>query len=201
MPEVLRLPVADAVHTLAAPSAVLDAATAAVVEAAVADARREAYARGEAAGRAAAEAAASEVAAALATALDEVRAQLRADRQAATAATIEVAERLAAAVLDAAPADEATVVLARLRAAIELLDDVPLEVHLAPATQALLADHLTGRLGDRRVTVVADPTLAPAEARIVGADGGAELTRRAMLAAAVELLDAGADPDHAGGGR
>jgi flagellar biosynthesis/type III secretory pathway protein FliH len=188
LPEVLRLEVpTGSVHALAAPSAVLDPLTRRLVDAEVARARDEARHEGEAAGRAAAADAAAGAVAAVRSAVDEVHAQLAADRRAATAASLELALRLASAVLDATPPDPATVVLDRVREAVDLLDGDRLEVRVRPEHHAVLA----AGLDDPRLEVVADPTLPPGGARLRGADGGAELTRSALLAAAAELLDGG----------
>jgi flagellar assembly protein FliH len=185
LPEVLQLSVADdAVRTLPAPGVVLDARSAdaveRAVEAALDDARAQAFREGEAAGRAATVEAAERGAAAL----TQLRHELADQRAAATAASLELATAVAAAVLDRTPPDDALLVLERVRRAVALLDDAPLQVHLHPADHAVLA----GMVLPPGVEPVADPSLGSGSARLRGAHGGAELTRSALFAAALEAL-------------
>jgi flagellar assembly protein FliH len=182
LPELLRVPVTDAVHTLLAPTPVLDPTTAAVVEQAVAAARAEAYREGEAAGRAAAIAAAERAVAAVTGALDGLQAEAAAQRDAACRADLELAAELATDVLDRTPPDDALVLLDRIRAVVAMLDDDPLEVRLHPDDLAALEP--TGGALDGRLRCIPDPAVGPGEARIAGTWGGAALTRRALLDAA-----------------
>lgn len=186
MPEVLRLDIADgAVSQLGAPTPVLDPATAAVVEAAVARAQAAARREGEQAGRAAVDQAVAGVLAAV----EGVRAEVAAQRADALRASLELAERLATAVLDATPPPDALAVLDRVREAAAGLDEDHLEVRLHPDDHAMLAD---AGVADARLTLTADRSLQPGDARLVGAYGGAELTRQQLLAAATDVLAAGA---------
>jgi flagellar biosynthesis/type III secretory pathway protein FliH len=139
LPEVLRLPVSDGVATLVAPTPVLDPATAAVLEQAVADAERRAFAAGERAGREAAVEAATRAAAAVGQALDVLHAEVIAQRAATCAADLDLAVALASEVLGRSPADDAVAVLDRVRDAVAMLDDDPLEVRLHPEDHAALA--------------------------------------------------------------
>lgn len=187
MPEVLRLDVTDTTAVLGAPAPVLDPATAAVVDQAAAEARRRGQREGEAAGRAAADRAVAGVVQAVAG----LQAELAAQRGEATRASLEVAVRLAEAVLDATPPPDALALLDRVREAVAGLDDDHLEVRCHPDDHALLTgDGVV--LDAQRCTLVADRSLKPGEARIVGTYGGAELTRQALLAAAIEVLAGGA---------
>ncbi|MFA9446415.1 hypothetical protein [Egicoccus sp. AB-alg6-2] len=179
MAELLRVAVADDVRTLAAPSPVLDPATAVVVEQAAAAARAQGRAEGEAAGRRTATDAAMQ----LGGRLDALLQELLTQRAAARAADLELAARLAAAVLDATPPTSALHLLDRVRDAAAVLDDDPLEVRLHPDDEAAIASAPR----DPRLHLVADPSVAPGDAVLTGAWGGAELTRAAMLDAAVAL--------------
>lgn len=188
MPEVLRLEVSEDVGTpLGSPTPVLDPPTAKLVEQAAATARRQGRREGEKAGRAAADQAAKGV-------LDAVRsiqAELAAQRAEALRASAELAQLLATAVLDATPPPDALAVLDRVREAVAGLDDDHLEVHLNRDDHAMLTADESVFAG-QRLTLVADRALKPGEARIVGSFGGAELTRAALLAAAMDVFAAGA---------
>ena len=187
MPEVLRIPVAEAVHTLAPPRAVLDAPTAALVDQAVAAARAEAYREGEAAGRAAATASIEQAVARVVEVVAALHAEVVGQRDTAATVDLQLAAALATEVLDATPPAAALEVLDRVRQAAAILDDDPLEIRLHPETHAVLDGSCEGG----RLRLVADPTLAPGDARVVGAWGGAELTRVALLEAAVALQTEG----------
>ena len=186
MAELLHLTVDESVHTLAAPRAVLDPATTAVVERASDAAHARGYAEGIAAGRTAAAAAAAQIVARL----DEVLAELLAQRDAAREADLALAARLATDVLGATPPVDALALLDRIREAATVLDDDPLEVRLNPADLAAIGDAPR----DRRLQLLDDPAVAAGEAVLAGAWGGAEMTRAAMLEAAMALHAAG----HAG---
>ncbi|MEX2503416.1 MAG: hypothetical protein WD378_01120, partial [Egicoccus sp.] len=75
----------------------------------------------------------------------------------------------------------------RVREAATVLDDDPLEVRLHPEDHAALHDAPR----DPRLVLVADRTVAAGDAALRGAWGGAELTRGAMLEAAVALRSEG----------
>lgn len=183
MAELLRIEVDETARTLAAPRAVLDPATEAVVDQATRAAHARGYAEGLAEGRNAASAAAAQVVAKL----DEVLRELLAQRDAAREADLGLAARLAADVIGATPPVDALALLDRVRDAATVLDDDPLEVRLNPADHAAIGDAPR----DRRLQLVADPTVAAGEAVLAGAWGGAELTRDAMLQAAAALHEAG----------
>ena len=182
MPEVLRAPDEGQVRVLGAPDPVLDPATAQALEREVAAAREQGWREGEQAGRVAAEQAARDAAAAVASALDALHAEVVAQRQAATAASLQLAVELAADVLERTPPDDAQVLLDRVQQVVEELDDPSLEVRLHRDDLVALDD---GRV-DTRLRLVADPGQAPGEARVVGAWGGAELTRARLLEAAIQ---------------
>jgi flagellar biosynthesis/type III secretory pathway protein FliH len=186
LPEVLRLDVPeDARRPLIRPRAELDPATTAEVERRVASARAEAYAEGERAGHAAARAQLDVVAAAV----GRLREELVAQRAEATRASLALAEAVAIAVLDATPPTEALELLNRVAEAAEALDDDPIVVHLNPADHTVLAE---APLADRRLQLQADARVAAGEARLAGRYSGVELTRQALLAAAMDLLGEGA---------
>ena len=183
MAELLRLTVDEGVQTLVAPQAVLDPATAAVVERAADAAHARGYAEGIAAGRVAASASAAEVVAKL----DGLLAELLAQRAAAREADLALAVRLATDVLGATPPIDALALLDRVREAATVLDDDPLEVRLHPDDHAAIGNAPR----DPRLQLVADPAVGAGEAVLAGAWGGAALTRAAMLEAAAALHDAG----------
>lgn len=188
MPDVLRLDVDGAArHTLPGPVATFDPATAAVVEAAVAEAADAAYREGEAAGLAVGQQHARTALAGLEAALAAVQAELVAQRELMTRHHLDVADALASAVLGATPPTEARTLLDIVAATIAALDAPALTVRVHAADHELIA----GADLPAHVTVDVDPGIARGEARIVGADGGAELTRRALLDAALEALQAG----------
>ena len=190
MPELLRLDIpAGVTRSLVQPRAALDPATTAEVERQVAAARAQAYAEGERAGREAARAELATSVAAVERATGAVRQELDAQRAEATRASLALAEAVATAVLDVTPPPEAHELLTRLEEAAAALDDDPIRVVLSAADHAALAD---APLGDRRLELVADPRLQPGEARLEGSFGGADLTRRALLTAALEVLGEGA---------
>lgn len=186
MTDVISLPVADTVRTLAPPAAVLDPAMADLLATAVAEAEARGRREGEVAGRTATLSALDSTVAAITAALQTVHAEVVAQREAACEASVELATAVAREVVAAVPPDAATVVLDRVRAAAASLDDDPLEVRLHPDDHALLADAPV----DARLRLVADPALAPGDARVAGRWGRAELTRSALLEAALAQLTA-----------
>lgn len=169
---------------LGVPDAVFDPATTAAIEQRLAAARAESYAEGEAAGRAATRSEVEQlrdfVAAAASAATDELRAQ----RDQATAIHLDLARRVAEAVLDRCLAPEAEELLERVRAAIARLDGDDLQVRVHPDHHAQLLEHAAGQ----GFTWVADRTLAVGDARIDGETCGVDLRRGALVEAALELL-------------
>jgi flagellar biosynthesis/type III secretory pathway protein FliH len=191
LPEILHVQIDDAaVHRLGAPQATLDVSTMAVLDARVAEATAVAYADGEAAGRAAAVDAAARTARAVEAAVGQVHAELAAQREQATRLQLDVAATLAEAVLGRVAPDDARTVLARVEAAMALLDDPELTLHLHPDDHAVLGAHPVAG-----VSLHVDASLAAGDARITGAYAGAELTRAALLAAVVDALHEGASLD------
>ena len=194
MPEVLRLDIpAGATRCLVQPRAALDPATTAEVERQVAAARAAAYQEGERAGREAARAELATAVAAVERAAGAVRTELETQRAEATRASLTLAEAVATAVVDATPPAEALALLARVEEAAAALDDDPIRVSLSAADHAALsAASSDASIGDRRLELVADPRLQPGQARLEGSFGGTDLTRRALLTAALEVLGEGA---------
>jgi flagellar biosynthesis/type III secretory pathway protein FliH len=172
----------DEVRTLGAPDPVLDPAMAAIVRAEIARAEERGRLEGERAGRAAAQAAAQRGAEAVASALAALRTEVSSQRDAACAASVDLAAELAREVVGGAPPEEATAILDRVRQAVAALDDDPLEVRLHPEDHRALADAIV----EPRLALVPDSSLAPGDARVVGAWGGADLTRGALLEAAAQ---------------
>ncbi len=185
MPEVLHVDLDDAPRPLLhGPDAVLDPATAAVVDDAVARARDEAFQEGQRAGREQARTELGRVAQTIEASVADLRAALDAQRDEATRASLELARVVAAAVLDATPPAEALAVFDQVQQAAAVLDDAPLTVRLHVEDHRVLADLAS----DERFELVAEPTIPRGEVRIEGASGGAELTRQALLDAALDAF-------------
>ena len=185
MSDILRLEVDETqIHALGAPQPVLDPTTAAVVDQKVAAARAEAFAQGEAAGRLAAVEELTALKDSIEAALTGLHDVLQQQRAEAARASLDLAEAVASAVLDRTPPDQAREVVERVRQAIHYLDPDDLQIAVHPDDHALLAADGLPAGG----SWVADTTLARGEARIVGPYGGAELTRTALLDAALEVL-------------
>jgi flagellar biosynthesis/type III secretory pathway protein FliH len=151
----------------------------------------EAFARGKAAGAAEAHAAA---AAAVGRAADGLRAAVAEGAAALRAAGVEtcretrdLALAIAGAVLGREPGDGGAALAARLRATLAELDDAPLVVTVPAPEAEVVAAALADEPG---VEVRAGAALAPGEARVAGRWASADLTRRALLGALEELLDA-----------
>jgi flagellar biosynthesis/type III secretory pathway protein FliH len=187
--DILQLRVDDSVtRTLQIPGAVLDPSTQRVVDAAVASAREEAFADGVEAGVAMAADHIERAASAIVGALADVHTELIAQRDAATAASLDLARATASAVLDRTPPSEALELLDTIRDTVALLDADELSVRVNPDDQLVLGElpHIPG------LTFVADPSVATGEATIDGRHGGADLTREALLDAALAALGEGA---------
>lgn len=185
MSEVLQLTVdGSSPRRLGVPEAVFDAATSAAIEQRLAAARAEAFAEGEAAGRAAVhaevEALRSFVAATATTVTDELHAQ----RDQATAIHLDLARRVAEAVLDRSVAPDADELLERIRSAVTALDVDEVQIRVHPDHHAHLSEVAEGA----GFTWLPDPTLAPGDACIDGGTCGVDLRRGALVAAALDLL-------------
>lgn len=190
MPEVLRVDVPDgARRPLGRPRAELDPATTAEVERLVALAQAEAYAEGERAGQAAARAQIAGMVTSIEQAIIAVHEELLGQRAEATRASLELAGTVATAVLGQTPPAEALALLDRVEEAAAGLDDDPITVRLNPADHKALAEAAGG---DDRLQLTADPAVRPGDARLVGRFGGADLTREALVAVALEVLGEGA---------
>jgi flagellar biosynthesis/type III secretory pathway protein FliH len=185
--EVLQLPVDGSnPRRLGVPEAVFDPATATAVERRIAAVRAEALAEGEAAGRAAARAEGERLRQVVASTSAAIREELAADRAQMLAVHLELARRVAEAVLDRCPCPEADALLDRVRAAVALVDADPLDVRVHPEHHAPLQD-----LDVDGIAWIADPSLQPGEARIDGRTCGVDLRRAALVDAALQLLTEG----------
>lgn len=180
--------VGAAVRTLGTPDPALDAALQARLAQAAAEARALGHREGMAAAAGAAEQAAARVVAALTRADGELRAI-------AAAADVDLALRIARAVLDREPRDGSMLLLERVREALARLDDERIAVHLHPRDAVVLHEPLqrvaTG-LGTA-LDVVEDTTIDEGEALLAGRWARADLTRAAALEAVEALLGAPAD--------
>lgn len=193
MSRLLKRPaVAPSPRLLGAPDAAPDPfvrervqrAAAEAYERGVADGRR----MGEEEARGAAERAAERMAGAVREAGAVVLAELADLRSAQALADVELACRIAEAVVGHEPHDGGQALLERCREAIAALDDTPLTVHVNTEDAQLLAGALHTN-GD--VRLVEDASLAPGEARIRGSWGRADLTRDAAWALVRESLGVG----------
>ena len=187
MPEVLRTEIVGA-HRLGSPAPSWDAATRVALDHEVAAAEQRAHAAGYAAGVEEATAGLRDTVAAVVGAVDAVRADLAEQRAVAIARDLHRVEAVVSAVLGTSPPPDAAVLAERLNDAVGRLDDPALPVWLHPDD----LDALAPLLDDPRVTLAADPSLAPGEARIEGTWGRADLTRAAVTRAVLDALaDAG----------
>lgn len=186
MSRLLHAPaVGDAARRLDAPAPVLDQATRELLARTEADAFARGRAEGERAAQQATAAAAERAAQAMADAVSAVAVQLRADATARAADVVDVARRLAEAVLDHELTAGGTALLDRVRAAVDVLDHGPFTVHVAATDHGLLADH--GHALPAGTSVEVDDRLAPGEARITGPWSGADLTLDAVLGSLLEV--------------
>jgi flagellar biosynthesis/type III secretory pathway protein FliH len=170
-------------RVLGAPDPVLDEATRSVVEQLCADA----YQRGCADGAARASAQAEAAATSLIAVVQRVDAELH---TVAARADIELALRIAAAVLDREPADDTVQLLGRIESAMAGIDDDPLVVHVSAKDLEPIATGVTAWSANHgtQVQVVADPAVAPGEARVSGRWGHADLTRQGAWEAVAGVL-------------
>lgn len=187
MSRVLTAPSFEAApRDLARPAPATDAFTVALLDEATADA----YARGRADGaedaRAAAAAAVARVTAAVqaasAAAIAEVRAcdAVRADE------IVALAFAVADAVIGREPHDGGRTLLARVRDALNALDDPTLRVTVSSTD----LDLLVAGLADLTAAEIAvDPSLAPGEARVIGTWAQADCTQQAAWDAVRAVLD------------
>lgn len=178
MTRLLHAPTVDAAaRRLDPPARSLDQATRDLIERAEADA----YARGRADGAQdaadAAHAAAQQAATALETAVAEVRCSVHDIAVARAQEVVEVARRLAEVVLGHELQVGGPALLERVLAVVDVLDHGPFEVQVAPVDHELLA----GCRLPADTSVVADPTLAAGEARVVGPWSQGDLTLEAIL--------------------
>lgn len=175
----------------AAPRDQLDPAVQALVERAAADA----YERGRSDGRAEGESAAvdavrrqaDEARAALATALEDARRRAEAAREELVDEAVALAFAMAEVILGHEPHDGGAVLTARVREALDRIEDPQSVVHVNSGDLRHVSEALHGV---RHVTVAADPALRPGEARIDGGWADAELTHAAAFAAIRRELDA-----------
>lgn len=172
------------VRSLAAPAAIVDPATARLIDATVAEATARAHQDGEAAGRQAAMQEVAQAVAAVRDGLDRVTAELTAQRELALTADLELVSAVAEAVLERTPPDDAMDVLDRIREAVDLLDADAIQVRVNPQDHAVLTEHTD----DARLQLVADPAVERGEATIGTPVAGAQLTRRALLDAALRVI-------------
>lgn len=171
-------------QVLGAPDGHLDEATQALLQ----EAAQEAYERGCRDGAAVATEAAQAATVHVTEILQRLDGELR-----RTAAQVDVAlaGQIAAAVLDREPADDTAALLRKVEAALAALDDDPLTVHVNAGDVAPLAEALAamGSAHGAEIGVVADPSLAPGDARIAGRWSRADLTRRGAWDAVSTLLE------------
>ncbi len=100
-------------------------------------------------------------------------------------AVARLAMEIARAVLGHEPHDGAVSLLAKVRDALANVDDRPLTLYVHPSDAELLGEALSDVDG---LGLVADPTLAPGDARVQGRWSDADLTRSAAMLAVQRAL-------------
>ena len=181
-----RPAIADAAHRIAPPAPVLDDATRDLL----ARVEAEAYARGRADGQQeavdAAAATADRAAGAVGHALSEVRALVAALEGQRRVSVLDLARRIATAVLGAEPQGDGRALLDRIDQAVAALDHGPFVVSVSPADRAVVAAaSLDLPAGSE---VAEDPALRPGEARITGPWSRADLTHATVVDIVAPLL-------------
>ena len=159
----------------------IDPVVRAHVEQATADAYEVGFREGMAAGRREAYAEADQLAVTIREAARDAAVRLAEARAARAGEVAELALAIAEQVIGHEPHDGGLVLVERLRAALEDLDDEPLRILVHPEDVAPVE---RGIVGARNVRVEADATLAPGEARVEGPWSRAELT----FAGAMEII-------------
>lgn len=151
----------------------IDPVVRAHVEQATADAYEIGFREGMAAGRREAYTQADAIAEVIRDAARDAAARLAEARAARGAEVVELALAIAEQVIGHEPHDGGLVLIDRLQAALESLDDEPLRIMVHPEDAAAVE---RGVAGARHVRVEHDATLAPGEARVEGPWSRAELT-------------------------
>jgi flagellar biosynthesis/type III secretory pathway protein FliH len=187
MTRLLSSPViADAAHRIAPPTPVLDDATRDLL----ARVEAEAYARGRVDGQQeaadAAAATADRVAGAVGHALSEVRGLIAALEDQRRVSTLDLARRIATAVLGTEPQGDGRALLERIDQAVAALDHGPFVVAVSPADHEVVA--AAGLDVPSGSEITADPTLRPGEARITGPWSRADLTHATVVDIVAPLL-------------
>lgn len=157
----------------------------ALIRARAADAFEQGRCAGFAEGSAAATRQVAELSAGLAGELAAGMQALRAQQEDQRALILELVVQVARAVTQADPGPGGRQVLADVLSALEAVDDTPLTVLAHPDDCALLAAGLAAVAG---LSVLADPSVPPGEARLRGPWALAEVTREATWAAVRETL-------------
>lgn len=173
--------VSDA-RPLVAPDPSFDPAMVTALEAAYARGRRDGQVEGRATGTTEARSAMTAVQAAL----QRTVAACAAARQHESAEVVALAAAIARVVVGREPVLEGAALLARVREALELIDDPTITVAAAPSDVEALSAGLADIVG---MTVTPDPSLSSGEARVVGRWASAALTRESGWAAVRELLE------------
>jgi len=168
----------------------LDATLRAYFENAIRSAGEDAYRNGHAEGRREALAASTEVANAITAATNELSHFSSTERQMATAAVIELAERFATEIINRTPHDDGAALLQRIRGLMDDLNDGPFTI--AVHTDDL--DVISAGLDGAAVTVAVDPQLQPGEARIRGTWSYNDFTNAAAWEAMKVALELDEDP-------
>jgi flagellar assembly protein FliH len=106
----------------------------------------------------------------------ELQDRLERSRQSHAGGVVQLAEAIAEAVIGRTPHDDGAAVLARVRAALDQLDDPLLRISVHPEDQGVVTDGLGDHPG---IEVSADPSLSLGEARVSGGWSHADLTREA----------------------
>jgi flagellar biosynthesis/type III secretory pathway protein FliH len=147
-----------------------------VVEEPIEDSHPRSYDEGFEAGRESARQQLMSAANALQNALETCRQELRDEFEHQRVEMVQVAIGLAEFVLGHANHDGGKALMQRLGDALSMLDDQQLTISMSEVDIPL-----AGQIDAAGIVVVADPDLAPGEARVVGDWARADLTRKAAL--------------------
>jgi len=116
------------------------------------------------------------ISAAITLSCGDLQERLERSRQSYAGGVVQLAEVIAEAVIGRTPHDEGAAILARVRAALDQLDDPQLRITVHPDDLGIVRDGLGSHPG---IEVTADSNLSLGEAQISGGWSHADLTREA----------------------
>ena len=164
----------------------LDPDLTAYVDRLVRESQEAGYAEGHAAGVAEANERLDRLAQAITLTIPDVEERMEQARQSTTGGVVELATAVAEVVLGRTPHDDGAAVLRRVEEAMDLLDERPLVLSVSP-DDLDVAEQAADDLDD--LSVEADASLQPGEARLRGGWSHADLTRAAAWESIQRHLD------------